>query len=86
MGNSYNQLTLTERYQMEALTKLNLSAREIGRRLNRSNKTISEDLRSCDFGAYSAESVHRNADVKKRTARKKNEADRTSDTTNILAT
>jgi IS30 family transposase len=72
MGTLYNQLTLDERYQIQALSKLDFSAREVARRLDRSNKTVSKELRRCSPGAYCAKTAHRNADVKKRTASKNN--------------
>jgi len=71
MGTLYNQLTLDERYQIQALSKLDFSARKIARRLHRSNKTISKELHRCPLGSYCAKTAHRNADVKKRNATKK---------------
>ena len=47
MENQYKQLTQIERYQIEALCKLNQSAREISKELRRSNKTISSELGCC---------------------------------------
>ncbi|MFA0788949.1 helix-turn-helix domain-containing protein [Microbulbifer echini] len=44
MGTRTNQLTLKERYQIEALHGQNYSARAIAQRLHRSNKTISREL------------------------------------------
>jgi IS30 family transposase len=70
MGTLYNQLTLDERYQIQALSKLDFSAREVGRRLDRSNKTVSTELRRCPSGAYCAKTAHQNADINKRTASK----------------
>ncbi|SIS91017.1 Helix-turn-helix domain-containing protein [Neptunomonas antarctica] len=70
MGTFYNQLTLDERYQIQALSKLDFSAREVGRRLDRSNKTVSTELRRCPSGVYCAKTAHQNADINKRTASK----------------
>ena len=44
MVNQYKQLTLKERYQIEAFCKLGFSARKMARELGRSNKTISNEL------------------------------------------
>ncbi len=41
MGTLYSQLTLSERYQIQALHELDFSARAISREPGRSNKTIS---------------------------------------------
>lgn len=70
MGTLYNQLALDERYQIQALNQLDFSAREIARRLNRSNKTISKELRRNLEGVYCAKTAHHTADVIKRTATK----------------
>ncbi|MFA0811751.1 helix-turn-helix domain-containing protein [Microbulbifer epialgicus] len=51
-----NQLTLKERYQIEALNGQNHSTRAIALQLNRSNKTISRELNPCN--PYCAESAH----------------------------
>ena len=56
MATIYNQLTLDERYQIQALNKLSFSAREIARRLNRSNKTISKEFCHSSTGTYCAKS------------------------------
>ena len=77
MGTLYNQLTLDERYQIQALNKLSFSAREIARRLNRSNETISKELRRGPTGTYCAKAAHHNTDLTKRTATKKHK--RTAD-------
>ncbi|QFT53915.1 IS30 family transposase [Microbulbifer sp. THAF38] len=59
MGTRTSQLTLKERYQIEVLNGQNYSARAIGLRLNRSNKTISRELGR--YSPYCAESAHRQA-------------------------
>ncbi len=82
MGTLYNQLTLDERYQIQALNKLSFSAREIARRLNRSNKTISKELRRSPTGTYCAKAAHHNADLTKRTATKKHK--RTADIIQLI--
>jgi IS30 family transposase len=61
MGNPYNQLTLDERYQIKALYGLNYSARKIARRLGRSNKTISRELKQHQSENYCAKAAHNNA-------------------------
>jgi IS30 family transposase len=61
MGNPYHQLTLTERYQIQALKELEYSARKIGQKIGRSNKTISGELQRCTAQAYSAETAHQGA-------------------------
>ncbi|WP_375319992.1 IS30 family transposase [Aliivibrio logei] len=61
MGHQYKQLTLSERYQIEAWNTHCISAREIGQKLKRSNGSISRELRRCPAGSYSAEQAHRHA-------------------------
>jgi len=70
MGNSYKQLTLAERYQIQTLGTLVFSARRMGDYLNRSNKTISLELMRCHRGAYDAEEAHRHSLQKRKTATK----------------
>ena len=59
MENQYKQLTQIERYQIEALCKLDHSARYIAKKLKRSNKTISFELRRCT--PYCAKEAHEKA-------------------------
>ncbi|RYU51859.1 hypothetical protein ERW52_02065 [Aliivibrio finisterrensis] len=59
MGNQYKQLTLAERYQSEAWNSLSISAREIGKMLQRGNKSISIELLRCPIGSYGADQAHR---------------------------
>ena len=66
MANQYKQLTLRERYQIECYNSLGFSAREIAKKLNRSNKSISTDLLRCPAGNYCAETANQHA-FKKRT-------------------
>jgi len=70
MSNPYNQLTLTERYQIKALDELDYSARQIAEKLARSNKTISRELKCCPPGAYDAEAAQRNSLQRRKTATK----------------
>lgn len=70
MGHTYNQLTLAERYQIEALKKLGLSARAIAQRLGRSNKTISQEINRCPSDDYCAQSSHFRARSKRHHAAK----------------
>ena len=58
MGTHYNQLTLNERYQIQALNELGNSARQIAARLKRSNKTISEELKRGAQPTYQADKAH----------------------------
>ena len=44
MTTSYKQVAQPERYQIEALCKLDYSARSVALQLGRSNKTISNEL------------------------------------------
>jgi IS30 family transposase len=55
----YRQLTLVQRYQIEALRKEGLSHRAIGRNLGVSHTTIGREFRrnAMDDGAYQAESA-----------------------------
>lgn len=71
MGTFYNQLTLDERYQIQALNELNFSARAIATKMKRSNKTISHDLKSCPLGFYCAKEAHHQATIKRKVATKK---------------
>lgn len=82
MGRLYSQLTLDERYQIQALNELGFSAREISRRLNRSNKTISRELSRHLQGVYYAKIAHHTADLIKRTATKKHK--RTADIIRLI--
>ncbi|WP_444935109.1 helix-turn-helix domain-containing protein [Microbulbifer sp. JTAC008] len=59
MGTRTNQLTLKERYKIEALNGQSYSARAIAQHLHRSNKTISRELGRCS--PYCAESALRQA-------------------------
>ena len=70
MGNPYNQLTLTERYQIEALKELDYSARKIAEQLKRSNKTISREIKRCSPGDYCAEAADQDAITRRQTAPK----------------
>ena len=54
MGILYNQLTLDERYQIQALNELNYLARVISKKLHRSNKTIAQELQRGSLGSYCA--------------------------------
>ena len=58
MVNQYKQLTLKERYHIEAFCKLGFSARTMAGELGRSNKTISNELARCPSKAYCAEAAH----------------------------
>lgn len=70
MGNPYNQLTLPERYQIEALKELDYSARKIAERLKRSNKTISREIKRCPPGGYCAEAPDLDATTRRQEAPK----------------
>jgi len=70
MNNQYKQLTQKERYQIQALKELGLSARCIAKKLQRSNKTISRELNSTGRKAYCAETAD-NLAIQKRTHAKK---------------
>ncbi|MCL1127350.1 IS30 family transposase [Shewanella surugensis] len=61
MKNPYKQFTLKERYQIETLSKQNLSARNIAKHLKRGNKAISNELQRCPLGHYSGDTVHTQA-------------------------
>lgn len=58
MKNPYKQLTLKERYQIETLSKQNLSARNIAKHLKRGNKAISNELQRCSLGHYCGDTAH----------------------------
>lgn len=61
MGNTYSQLTLNQRYQIQALLKRSLSARQIASDLGVSNSTISRDLKRCLAGDYCPEMANLDA-------------------------
>jgi IS30 family transposase len=69
MGNHYNQLTLDERYQIQALHELNWSARSIATKLARSNKTISRELKRLGSD-YCAKNAANQAQQRRSQARK----------------
>ncbi|WP_299011750.1 helix-turn-helix domain-containing protein [uncultured Shewanella sp.] len=66
----HKQLTLKERYQIEALLENKLTARAIALKLNRSNKTIFTEMSRCDKGRYHAEQAHHDALNKRHNATK----------------
>lgn len=71
MGTLYNQLTLSERYQIQALHELDFSARAIGRELRRSNKTISRELKRLAMQeSYNATEAEKHATDQRRAAPK----------------
>ena len=70
MNNQYKQLTLKERYQIEALSKLGYSARHIAKELKRSNKTISNELSRHPSSDYCAEQADQHAKEKRTYSRK----------------
>lgn len=70
MGNSYSQLSLDERYQIKALSELDYSARKIARKIGRSNKTISRELKQYSSETYQAEIAHNNACHRRKNAAK----------------
>lgn len=70
MGTHYSQLTLNERYQIQALHELKYSARAIARELGRSNKTVSEELRRLGNKHYCAVQADNEARQKRKLADK----------------
>jgi len=70
MGTQYRQLTLVERYQIEAFSDMDFSAREMAKRLDRSNKTISDELKRYRKGAYKADVANTMAKQKRTLATK----------------
>jgi len=61
MMKQYKQLTLKERYQIQAFLDMDFSARQIAIKLNRSNKTISTEINRCGKGCYHADWAEKNA-------------------------
>jgi IS30 family transposase len=82
MGTLYNQLTLDERYQIQALNELGFSARTIALKLTRSNATISKELLRCSADTYCAKTAHQHTMTVKRTATKKHK--HTDDTITLI--
>ncbi len=74
MGNQYSQLTLDERYQIQALNKLNHSARKIAIEISRSNKTVSQELNRCAPNKYCAKIAHHDASQQRKHAIKAHKA------------
>ncbi len=74
MGNQYSQLTLDERYQIQALNKLNHSARKIAIEISRSNKTVSQELNRCAPNKYCAKIAHHDANQQRKHAIKAHKA------------
>ena len=72
MGNKYKQLTLTERYKIEAYDEMDFSARYIAKILGRSNKSVSQELKRCPKGQYCAEAAHKLGSHNRRNAKKFN--------------
>ena len=70
MGKQYKQLTLSERYQIQAMFQLKYSARKISIELNRSNKSISTELNRFNDNTYHAEKAHELALKNRNTATK----------------
>ena len=58
MGLHYQQLTLHERYQIQILNDMGLSARAIAKRIHRGNRTVSSELNRRDDQPYCAKSAH----------------------------
>lgn len=71
MENQYKQLTLEERYQIQAYIKLDFSARKISQLLERSNKSISRELSRCQRLKYNAQSAHLDSINKRKRAAKR---------------
>ena len=72
MTTSYKQLTQPERYQIEALCKLDYSARSVALQLGRSNKTISNELSRFEGLIYCAQTAHQQSAQRSSTAKKTN--------------
>jgi IS30 family transposase len=70
MNNQYKQLTLKERYQIEGLNVLKVSARTIVTKMERSNKTIARELRRYLTSKYCAKAAHAHASTVRVQARK----------------
>ena len=70
MGNTYSQLTLNQRYQIQALLKRQLSARQIAIDLGVSNSTISREIKRCPLGSYCPEQAHYNLLMKRQNTAK----------------
>lgn len=69
---SYKHLSTFERGRIEELSKLGFSIREIGRKINRSPSTISEELRRLE--KYDAEEAHQNYLEKRRNSKTEGKA------------
>lgn len=70
MGNQHKQLTLKERYQIEAFCKLDFSARKMAEKLGRSNKTISNEFIGTCIKEYCAEAAQQQMQIRRSEAAK----------------
>jgi IS30 family transposase len=70
MGNPYNQLTLIQRYKIQAFKEINYSARQIAKKIKCSNKTVSNELKRCPNENYCAVVAHNHALMKRHNAAK----------------
>lgn len=70
MKKQYRQLTLKQRYQIQAGQEAGFSQTKIAAQVNCCKSTISRELRRCNTGKYSAEKSHKQAINNRRLANK----------------
>lgn len=70
MKTTYRQLTLIQRYQIEALLRMEYSQAEIARQLGCHRSTVSRELARCPATRYWGRLAQRASDQRRRTARK----------------
>lgn len=70
MKKQYQQLTLKQRYHIQAQHEVGRSQKKIADSVNCNKSTISRELKRCPSGNYQAEQAHKNALNKRRSAAK----------------
>lgn len=70
MATTYRQLTLVQRYQIEALLDASFSQRFIADLVGCHRSTVSREIRRCPRSPYRAVAAHRASQTRRRTARK----------------
>lgn len=81
MKKTYQQLTLVQRYQIQARLEAGFSLSDVADAIGRNKSTVSRELKRCRHGYYDAQVAHRDAGKKRTLARKA-----TRHTTDLWAT
>jgi IS30 family transposase len=70
MKQQYRQLTLQQRYQIQAEQEVGFSQTKTAKSIGCNKSTVSREIKRCKQGYYSAESAHKQATLKRRCADK----------------